>query len=219
MIEQARVHAEDLITRSRTAGIPYYLVRAQVALARLARLGGDPDEAETLAHQALTEATALSAKSRIVDCFEVLAGVETDRRNNQEAARLFGVAHRVRDETSYRRCVSERDADLDTLSGALGVDSFQLSYDHGRSLSLDEAVAYAQRGRGERRRPDSGWGSLTPAEVKVAELVKDGLSNPDIGKRLLCSARTVQAHLTHIYAKLGVSSRTELAAEATRQQD
>jgi DNA-binding CsgD family transcriptional regulator len=57
-----------------------------------------------------------------------------------------------------------------------------------------------------------------PAEIRVAELIKDGLSNADIGRRLLCSARTIQAHLTHIYAKLGLSSRAELAAETTRQQ-
>jgi DNA-binding CsgD family transcriptional regulator len=115
------------------------------------------------------------------------------------------------------RCVSERDADLDALQAALGDDGFQAAYDQGRSLSLNEAVACAQKSHGERKRPETGWASLTPAEVRVAELVRDGLSNPDIGKRLLCSARTVQAHLTHIYAKLGLSSRTELAAEATRQ--
>jgi DNA-binding CsgD family transcriptional regulator len=119
-------------------------------------------------------------------------------------------------------CISERDADLDAVRAALGDDGFQAAYDQGRSLSLDEAIAFAQRGRGERIRPQTSWSSLTPAEIRVAELVKDGLSNPDIGKRLLCSARTVQArnaHLTHIYAKLGLSSRTELAAEATRRQD
>ena len=135
------------------------------------------------------------------------------------AGRILGSARRLRDDTGYARCVSERDRDLATLQAELGADGFQAAYGQGRALDLDEAVAYAQRGRGERKRPGSGWDSLTPSEIRVAELVKDGLSNADIGRRLLCSARTVQAHLTHIYAKLGVSSRTELAAEATRQQN
>ena len=108
--------------------------------------------------------------------------------------------------------------DLATLRAELGEDAFQAAFDEGAALSLDEAVAYAQRGRGERKRPDTGWASLTPAEIRVAELVKDGLSNADIGRRLLCSARTVQAHLTHIYAKLGIASRAELAAQSTRQR-
>ena len=80
--------------------------------------------------------------------------------------------------------------------------------------SLEEAVAYAQRGRGERKRPASGWGSLTPAELDVVRLVADGLSNKEIAEKLFVSPRTVQAHLTHVYAKLGFGSRVQLATEA-----
>ena len=136
-------------------------------------------------------------------------------QRSQEAARLFGAADPIRDDTGYHRCVSERDADLDALRATLGEDGFEAAFEEGAALSLDEAVAYARRGRGERKRPETGWASLTPAEIRVAELVKDGLSNADIGRRLLCSARTVQAHLTHIYAKLGITSRAELAAKHT----
>ena len=81
-------------------------------------------------------------------------------------------------------------------------------------MSLDEAVAYAQRGRGERKRPSSGWASLTPAELEVVRLVADGLANKEIAEKLFISPRTVQAHLTHIYAKLDISSRVALAKEA-----
>jgi DNA-binding CsgD family transcriptional regulator len=97
------------------------------------------------------------------------------------------------------------------------VEIGQAAYQEGTALSLNEADAYAQRGRGERKRPATGWASLTPAEIRVAELVTDGLSNATIGRRLLCSARTAQAHLTHIYAKLDISSRAELAVQ-TRQE-
>ena len=47
-----------------------------------------------------------------------------------------------------------------------------------RHGTLDEAVAYVRRARGSRRRPSSGWGSLTPTELDVVRLVVDGLSNP-----------------------------------------
>ena len=125
MTEQARSHAEDLAKRSQPAGMPYYLVRAQVVLARLARLDSDPFGAETLAHQALMGALAISAKTRITDALEVLAGVAADLGSHQEAARLFGAASAARDITGYARCVSERDADLDALGEALGEDGFQ----------------------------------------------------------------------------------------------
>jgi DNA-binding CsgD family transcriptional regulator len=83
-------------------------------------------------------------------------------------------------------------------------------------LSTEEAFAYAQRGRGERKRPASGWASLTRAELDVVRLVNEGLANKDIATRLFVSPRTVQAHLTHVYTKLGLTSRLQLAQEAAR---
>jgi DNA-binding CsgD family transcriptional regulator/tetratricopeptide (TPR) repeat protein len=69
--------------------------------------------------------------------------------------------------------------------------------------------------RGPRRRPDSGWAALTPTEVTVARLVAEGLSNPDIGVKLLLSRRTVQTHVSHILAKLGARARLEIAHYVT----
>ena len=72
----------------------------------------------------------------------------------------------------------------------------------------------------ERRQPvraTTGWGSLTRSEIKVTALIAQRLSNPEIADRLFISRYTVESHLKHIYAKLGLSSRVELAAEAARQ--
>lgn len=81
---------------------------------------------------------------------------------------------------------------------------------------LDEAIAYAQRGRGERKRPSNGWDALTPAEHKIVKLVTEGLVTKDIAARLFVSPRTVQTHLTHIYTKLDVTSRVQLVQEAAQ---
>ncbi len=65
-------------------------------------------------------------------------------------------------------------------------------------------------------RPVSGWGALTPTELKVAQLVAGGRSNPDIAAELFLSRNTVQTHVSHILAKLGAQSRVDIAAEAQR---
>jgi len=72
-----------------------------------------------------------------------------------------------------------------------------------------------RRGRGRRRRPATGWEALTPTELKVARLVADGQSNPDIAAGLFLSRRTVEVHVSHILTKLDARSRVEIAREAT----
>ncbi|MGW2562551.1 ATP-binding protein [Streptomyces sp. NPDC001514] len=64
--------------------------------------------------------------------------------------------------------------------------------------------------QGARKRPATGPASLTPTEQRVAELVAEGLSNPDIADRLHSSRRTVQTHVSRILGKLGMRSRTEI---------
>ena len=64
---------------------------------------------------------------------------------------------------------------------------FDAAWTEGAALSLEEAIAYAQRGHGERKRPSTGWASLTPTELDVVRLVSEGLGNKDIAARLFVS--------------------------------
>jgi len=68
-------------------------------------------------------------------------------------------------------------------------------------------------------RAQTGWPSLTRSERAVVDLVAEGLSNPQIGQRLYISRRTVQTHLAHVFAKLHITSRAQLAAEAARHRN
>jgi pimeloyl-ACP methyl ester carboxylesterase/DNA-binding CsgD family transcriptional regulator len=63
-------------------------------------------------------------------------------------------------------------------------------------------------------RPAVGWRSLTDAELPVARLAAEGLTNAEVAARLFLSRYTVETHLKHVFAKLGVESRAELAALA-----
>ena len=90
-------------------------------------------------------------------------------------------------------------------------------WDAGGELSLAAAVAYARRGRGERQRPQIGWASLTPVERDVVRSVAEGHTNAEIGHRLFMSVNTVKKHLTHVYAKVDVDGRADLAAQVARR--
>jgi DNA-binding NarL/FixJ family response regulator len=68
--------------------------------------------------------------------------------------------------------------------------------------------------RAKHRQAHVGWDSLTPSETRIAALVQEGLSNPEIAAKLLLSRRTVATHVSHILKKLGVHSRIDIAREA-----
>jgi DNA-binding CsgD family transcriptional regulator len=65
--------------------------------------------------------------------------------------------------------------------------------------------------RGSRIRPTGGWASLTNTELAVSRLVAEGLTNGAVARRLYISPHTVNSHLRHVFAKLGVSNRVALA--------
>ena len=83
----------------------------------------------------------------------------------------------------------------------------------GRSISKSGARA-EKLDRSGKHRPVVGWSSLSDAELAVVELVVEGLTNREIGDRLFLSRYTVETHLKHVFAKLGVRSRAELAGLA-----
>ena len=83
------------------------------------------------------------------------------------------------------------------------------------------AALWAQRARAELRRISGRAatpGALTPAEERVAALVAEGKTNHEVATALFLSDRTIEGHLSHIFGKLGIRHRTELAlALAARQ--
>jgi DNA-binding CsgD family transcriptional regulator len=72
--------------------------------------------------------------------------------------------------------------------------------------------------RGPHRRASTGWASLTKTELDIVWLAAEGLTNAQIGARLFKSGRTVESHFAHIFAKLGVSSRIQVVAEAAKRR-
>lgn len=187
--------------------------RARVAIAQ-----GDSKQADLDAHDALAIAAQTNAYLTIPDVLECLAALDADSGSHLEAARLFGAAQAIREQTGQVRFKiydADYDAALAALRNALDHNSFEAGWAAGVALSAEEAINCAQRRRGPRKRPSSGWASLTPSERDIVRLVGTGLSNKQIAARLFVSPRTVQTHLTHVYTKLSLTSRVLLAHEAS----
>jgi predicted ATPase/class 3 adenylate cyclase/DNA-binding CsgD family transcriptional regulator len=195
-----------------------YVGFGEAGLAVIARANGDGEEAETRAHAALEPLAQRRIRWPITFVLQVLGEVAGDAESWAEAARLLAAAARLRDEIGLVPYPSERDryeAEVARVQQSLGDEAFEGAWTEGTALSWEEAVAYTSRARGKRQRPSTGWGSLTPTELDVVRHATQGLTNVEIGKRLFMSAGTAKVHLSHIYAKLGVGGRAELAAEAT----
>ncbi len=212
--EQALAVAEHLGHRGLVA-------RARHQLARVAAVRGDWAAAEQLAHEALADQAERGDHIDVPDSLDVLAQVAAGLESHEEAARLLGAAGRARAELGLARWQTEEEraeALVQRLCEALGDDAVTSACGEGEALRRDAAVAYVRRARGSRKRPSAGWESLTPTELEIVRHAAAGLTNPEIGERMFISRGTVKIHLSHIYAKLGLRNRSEVAAEAMRRQ-
>jgi predicted ATPase/DNA-binding CsgD family transcriptional regulator len=217
--DTARRRLDDFIRTSDPARTCLALPLAVRAL--IARGDGDQERAEELAHEAVADSPADAfGRLTVWTCLAVLAAVCADGGGHEVAARLAGAAGAFAHPAGLAgpKATAELvDSAVGACRAALGHDRFAEAWAAGQDMTLEDAAAYASRGRGRRRRPATGWAALTPTELRVARAVADGLSNPQIAERMFISRRTAATHLTSIFRKLGISSRAELAAAAVRR--
>jgi DNA-binding CsgD family transcriptional regulator len=210
---------ETLAIAEAIANVPT-IASAKEICGRLAAGREQWTEAEGLLHEALALRVEYRILLNLPQTFDALAEVGAGLGSYEEAARVLGAAQRARDDLGLERWRPDRPrfARLEEdLRSALGDGAFDAALASGLELSIEESVAWMSRMRGERKRPARGWESLTPTEVRVVEFVTEGLTNPQIGERMFISRGTVKVHLSHIFAKLGIATRSELAVEATRR--
>jgi predicted ATPase/DNA-binding CsgD family transcriptional regulator len=198
------------------------VARSLAGRADLAFAAGDVERSVRLRHQALEIEKRIGDTPAITRSLEALATLAAAEGRVETAARLFAAASALRERLDLARPARlqpEYAATVERARRAIPSAEWDTAWDQGRDLSLAAAVAYARKGRGPRRRPSTGWESLTPAEFDVVALVVDGLTNPEVAERLFISRRTVGHHLAHVYRKLGLRSRRELARAAQEKRD
>ena|GEM_PF-4022019 len=123
---------------------------------------------------------AKDAYLAVPDALDLLARSAAIAESPAQAVRLFAAADAMRGRQGavrFKIFDDEYRPVLVELRESLGDSAFEVVWAEGATLTTDEAINYARRSRGERKRPSSGWASLTPTELDVARLVCDGLPN------------------------------------------
>jgi hypothetical protein len=137
----------------------FWLSSALGTRARVAIAQGEPEQGERDAHDALACAADVGAYLFIPDILERLAALADQDGSHREAARFFGAAHAIRQRRGAVRFKvggAGYEASVSALRDALGEKDFDSAWAEGAAMSTEEAIAYSQRGHGERKQPISG---------------------------------------------------------------
>ena len=189
---------------------------------RLAVATEDRATAESLTRQAARLAEGSQVPHRQANALYCQGLIDRDAASLLAAAERFADAERPLPRAKALEAAAECLVEVEDRVGArLAFEQAMGVYEFlGAEADLSRAQAEF-RGYGIRRGPhskhrraQSGWESLTDAELKVAAFVEEGLSNPDIAARLMLSRRTVATHVSHILKKLEVATRTDIARES-----
>jgi DNA-binding CsgD family transcriptional regulator/tetratricopeptide (TPR) repeat protein len=189
---------------------------------RLAAQTGDLETARALAGHAAAFAAGSEVPHRQANALYCRGLLDHDASRLLAAADRYGDARRPLFsakalEAAAAEFVATGDRGQARAAFTRAVESYAslgAAADVARLQAMFRAHGIRRGPRSKHRQARSGWDSLTPAETKIAGLVEDGLSNPEIAARLLLSRRTVATHVSHILKKLGVHSRTDIAREA-----
>ena len=194
-------------------------------MVRIALAVGDRE----LAESAVADANRRTELSPGVPSLAAIAAhasglLNRDSNKLSEAVSLFERTHRplalaaaLEDLGAAQKREGTADSGIDALTEALALsvrvgattDAARLR-GRLRALGVRRRVAAAEK-------PATGWEAMTKSELAVAQLVADGLTNREVAERLYVSPHTVNTHLRHVFAKLGIKSRVDLTRLATER--
>jgi len=214
-----------------------YSARWLWALGLAAWRRGELERAAELQQESLRLQADLNDRMDNAHCVEALAWIAASGHQYERAAVLLGAA------ASLWRSMGTTLEGFEHLASyhrdcywqarqAVGEQAFQAAYDRGLELPMEDAVAYAlqQPEKPPKQRPEKppdkrptpvvpGEVPLTPRELQVAHLLAGGRSNKEIAARLVISQRTAEGHVERILAKLGFTSRAQVAAWVGSKSD
>ena len=214
------------IARADEVGERHMKALAVAGLGEQQLADGHLEEATALFREAVVLKRELGDRMGMAVGLDSLGRVAVAEGRGERAALLLGAAEDVWDVVGMSETgnpfafAPSRSEGLQQARKLLGKQQFRELFRRGSRLDLDEAVRFALEENPEPGPPPAPTepSPLTRRELEVADLVADGLSNPEIAARLVISVRTAQGHVENILRKLGFNSRSLIAAWVTERR-
>jgi DNA-binding CsgD family transcriptional regulator/tetratricopeptide (TPR) repeat protein len=211
---------EEALALNRQIGYRWGIARGLGHLGIAALMQGDLSRADRFFTESISLAEEIGDARLVLGAVMGVAGVALARGEPELASRLLGAVDAARAEAGTGRPAHalHRERIESAVRDALGDSRFAAAYEAGRGLSFDEAVAEATGlAAPEQLPPTPRDAGLTSRELDVLRLLVEGKSDREIAQTLFIGTRTVQTHISNLFAKLGVNARAEAAAVAVRR--
>jgi predicted ATPase/serine/threonine protein kinase/DNA-binding CsgD family transcriptional regulator len=217
--ETARLQQEESFAICKALGDRLGIAFALSALGGLELLQGNYVAARTMYEESLAIAIQSGDKWLTAVLLEGFGRVVAAQGLPGWAVRLWSVAHYLREAIGTPLSPIERAVQEHSMAVAriqLGGEMFEATWAEGRTMTLEQAltaqgqatISIAQSSTPPAKSPATFHDGLTTREIEVLRLVAQGLTNEQVAQQLVISPRTVNTHLTSIYGKIGVNSRS-----------
>jgi predicted ATPase/DNA-binding CsgD family transcriptional regulator len=225
--ERSKACYEETIQLTEPRGESLHRANALMVLGLDAWRRGDTVHAVELQRSGLEIKVGLDDQLGTAVGLEALAWGVGALGQHKRAAHLLGTADVLWDAagasiaTLLPELVGEHDKAVAAAGAALGDQAYAAAFRRGRQMPLAQALNDAEHTRRSTRSGQvnaGGAGSLTSREEEIAGLLAQGLSNKAIAKSLVIAQRTAETHVANVFVKLGLTSRSQVAAWVAEQR-
>jgi predicted ATPase/class 3 adenylate cyclase/DNA-binding CsgD family transcriptional regulator/Tfp pilus assembly protein PilF len=231
----ARAYFQESLSLRRSLEDKWGIADALVGLGQIACCEGDFSAGALSYQEGLPLAYKYNLRLQIARLLEGMAVLLSLQRQLAQAAQLWGAAATLRDSMGSVIPPCERGEYEEAIAAArarMGLARFETAWETGQTMPLEQVIEQAMAYKvpetpplaavAEEPPPEKPKGvypgGLTAREVEVLRLVAQGLTNAQVAEKLIMAPRTVNVHLTSIYSKLEVTSRTAAARFAMEQK-
>jgi predicted ATPase/DNA-binding CsgD family transcriptional regulator len=225
--ERSKACYEEIFQLATPRGESLHRANALMALGLDAWRRGDPVRAVELQRSALEIKLGLDDPLSTAVGLDALAWGVGALGQHKRAAHMLGAAEVLWDSTGsslatlFSDLVGDHDKSVAAARAALGEQAYAAAFRRGRQMPLDQVLDQAEHTRRSTRSGQAdagGAGSLTSREKEIAGLLAQGLSNKAIAKSLVIAQRTAETHVGNVLVKLGLTSRSQVAAWVAEQR-